>query len=164
MDSHSSDMLSLRPYIIRAFYQWICDSEMTPFLVINTDVDMVEAPKHLSMQGHLTLDISPDAVDDLEIQRTKVTFIAYFDSGSEKISIPMRAIVAIFASENEEGIAFAHNSDDERLLYEEEQEALALELAQRSKNAHQSKSQHHTPRRKVSTSHLKIVTKQPEDN
>lgn len=153
MDSRSPEMVSLRPYIVRAFYEWICDSQLTPFLVVNTEIENVQVPAHLATNGHLTLDISPDAVDDFRILRTRIECLAYFDFGTEPISIPMRAIVAVFAQENEEGIAFSFHEDDDRMLKEEEDAAQEYEEKETQRKNRSVKA----PLKPVSTSHLKIV-------
>ena len=55
-------MTSTRPYLIRAFYDWIVDNDLTPHLVINAAVDDVTVPERHVEDGQIVLNISPHAV------------------------------------------------------------------------------------------------------
>ena len=55
-------MLSNKPYLIRAFYEWIVDNDCTPFLVVNANYPRCNVPKEHIENGEITLNISPNAM------------------------------------------------------------------------------------------------------
>lgn len=110
-------MTSTRPYLLRAFYEWMCDNEFTPYIVLNADMPEVEVPKQYVESGQIILNISPEAVDDLELGNEQVTFQARFSGVPRNIIAPVKAVLAIYAHENGQGVVFseeeAEESDDE---------------------------------------------------
>ena len=72
-------MLSNKPYLIRAFYEWIVDSACTPFIVINANYPRCNVPQNYVENGEITLNISPTAVRELNISNDSVDFRASFN-------------------------------------------------------------------------------------
>lgn len=99
-------MLSNRPYLLRAFYEWIVDSECTPILVIDTTVPGCKLPKEHQDSREVVFNISPLAVRDLKIEHTRLEFRASFSGVIHIISMPIRAVLSIYAEENGDGIFF----------------------------------------------------------
>jgi stringent starvation protein B len=99
-------IMSQKPYLIRAMYEWMLDFRYTPRLVICPLVDGVVLPGHLTHQNQVTLDISPHAITGLMLGNDKVVFEAYFDKEPYEISLPMNCIGAIIAKEKEVGYVF----------------------------------------------------------
>ncbi|MCD6038717.1 MAG: sspB [Gammaproteobacteria bacterium] len=108
-------MLSNKPYLIRAFYQWIIDSACTPYIVVNANFPRCHVPLEHVENGEITLNISPMAVRDLNIANNLVEFKASFSGQVYSISAPMGAILAIYANENQQGMFFDYEDsvDDE---------------------------------------------------
>jgi stringent starvation protein B len=52
-------MTSNRPYLLRAFFDWIVDNECTPHLVVNADFPAVQVPTQFVQDGQIVLNISP---------------------------------------------------------------------------------------------------------
>ena len=104
-------MLPQKPYLIRAFYQWIVDSRCTPYLLVDVAVSGTEAPQEYVEDGEIVLDISPAAVTSLDLGNHKVQFHATFGGIPKFIIAPMSAILAIYANENGRGMVF--NAEDE---------------------------------------------------
>ena len=104
-------MLSNRPYLIRAINDWLVDSQCTPHLLVNAEAPGVDVPQEHVQDGKITLNIGPRAVEGLQIGNDKVTFLARFSGVSRSISLPVGAVMAIFAKENGYGMAF--NEGDE---------------------------------------------------
>jgi stringent starvation protein B len=99
-------MLSNKPYLIRAFYEWIVDSETTPLLVVDATVPRCNVPQEYVENGEIILNISPDAIRDLKVSRNLVEFKASFSGIAHLISVPVRAVLAIYAEENGQGMFF----------------------------------------------------------
>ncbi len=97
-------MLSNRPYLLRAFYQWIVDSRCTPILVLDADYPRVNVPAEFVEAGEIVLNVSPSAVLDLKISNNLVEFRASFSGVSHLISAPVGAVLGLYAEENGEGL------------------------------------------------------------
>jgi stringent starvation protein B len=102
-------MLSNKPYLIRAFYQWIVDSNCTPYLVVNADYPGCYVPNEYIENGEITLNVSPSAVRDMNMANDKdllIKFKASFAGVVYMISVPVKAVLGIYASENQQGMFF----------------------------------------------------------
>lgn len=106
-------MVSSRPYLLRAFYDWIVDNHATPYVVVNADYPGTEVPREYVENGRIVLNISPDAVRSLSLANDHVGFNARFAGIAYDIYIPMRAVTAIYAKENGRGMVFKDDEDDE---------------------------------------------------
>lgn len=105
-------MLSNKPYLIRAFYEWIVDSKCTPFLVINANYPKCKIPEEFVEDGQITLNIFPEAIRDLKIGNEFLEFRASFSGVIHIISAPIKAILAIYAQENGQGMFFDFEEDE----------------------------------------------------
>lgn len=99
-------IMSQKPYLIRAMYEWMLDFGYTPRLVLCPAVNSVVVPEYLSNQTQITLDISPQAITNLMLGNDNITFEAYFDGVPHEIVLPMNCIGAIIAKEKEVGYIF----------------------------------------------------------
>jgi stringent starvation protein B len=99
-------MLSNRPYLLRAFYQWIIDSTCTPILVVDATNPRCKVPRDYVDGGEIIFNVSPDAVRDFKIGSELITFKASFSGVIHLISVPLGAALAVYAEENGEGIFF----------------------------------------------------------
>ena len=104
-------MTSTRPYLIRAMLEWILDNGMTPHLLIDTKDAAVQAPRQYEQEGRLVLNISPDAIQDLNINSQAVSFNARFDGQAMPVYIPVDFVLAIYTRENGQGMMFGNNSE-----------------------------------------------------
>lgn len=105
-------MLSNRPYLLRAFYEWIVDSLCTPILVIDANHPRIRAPMEFAESGEIVFNISSSAVRDLKMANDLVEFKASFSGVIHIISAPVSAILAVYAEENGEGIFFDAEDDE----------------------------------------------------
>lgn len=105
-------MSSTRPYLIRAFYEWIVDNEMTPYVVIDATTAMVRVPQQYIEDGKIVLNISPMATEELMLSNHRIEFEASFGGKVEQISAPIRSVVAIYARENGRGMVFGDDDDE----------------------------------------------------
>lgn len=110
-------MTSNRPYLLRAFYEWIVDNNCTPYLVVDATYPQVKVPTQHVQNGQIVLNISPGAVGNLQLGNDAVTFNARFGGQPFALYIPLRAALAIYARENGAGTMFT--AEDEVELEEE---------------------------------------------
>lgn len=99
-------MTPKRPYIVRAFHEWIEDNNFTPYLMIDATHDDVVAPLEYAQDGRLVLAASYQATHNLQIHNDAISFTARFGGVSSDIWIPMTALMAIYAKEDPKHGAF----------------------------------------------------------
>lgn len=97
---------SRRPYLIRAIYDWATDNGFTPHLLVAADVEGVNVPREYVQEGRITLNVSPMAVQNLDLQSDPIWFSARFSGRGFEVTVPVGAVLAVFARENGEGIVF----------------------------------------------------------
>ena len=99
------DSSSTRPYLIRALYEWCTDNGLTPFIAVVVD-ERVQVPREFVQNGEIVLNISFDATSALKLGNDFVEFKARFGGVPREIIVPMDRIIAIYARENGQGMAF----------------------------------------------------------
>lgn len=104
-------MTPSRPYLLRAFYEWIVDNRQTPYIVVSADLPGVDVPKDYVENGRIILNISPSAVRSLSMANDHVAFNARFAGIPYDIYIPIRAVTAVYAKENGRGMVFKEEED-----------------------------------------------------
>ena len=104
-------MISRRPYLLRAIYEWIIDSGDAPFLLVNANEKMVDVPAEFVKDDKIILNIGAAAVGRLELGNDAVRFTARFDGVERDVSIPMSAVMAIYGRESGRGIMFGQDDD-----------------------------------------------------
>lgn len=100
-------MTSNKPYIVRAFYQWITDNQLTPYIVVDVSVYGVLVPLSYVNDGQIVLNLSISAVGTISLGENTIEFSARFGGKLEHIVVPYGAIGAIYAKENGAGTSFA---------------------------------------------------------
>ena len=104
-------MISTRPYLIRAFYEWIVDSSCTPHIVVNAEEHGVEVPRAFVEAGQIVLNIAMPAVQNLTLNNDAVSFQARFGGVAHDVYVPVHAVMAIYARENGRGMVFSEEDD-----------------------------------------------------
>jgi stringent starvation protein B len=99
-------MISKKPYLLKANYDWIIDSKWTPYLLVNAEYPHVHVPSQYIRDGRIVLDISSMACRELEITKEGVKFSARFSGQLWQIHLPLASILAIYAKENSQGMTF----------------------------------------------------------
>ena len=99
-------MSSSRPYLIRAMHEWIVDNGLTPYLLVDTNQDSVEVPAEFVEDGKIVLNVSPTAVEFLELGNDWISFQARFGGRARQLHFPAAATLAIYARENGQGMMF----------------------------------------------------------
>jgi stringent starvation protein B len=96
---------STKPYLIRAIHEWCSDSNLTPYLSVRVDANTRVPMEHVK-NGEIVLNLSYDATHRLTIGNEVVQFSARFSGVSRECSIPVEAVLGIFARENGQGLFF----------------------------------------------------------
>lgn len=99
-------MTSSRPYLVRAFNEWILDNDCTPYIVVDAGIQGVQVPTDHVANGQIVLNISPGAVRSLVIGNGALEFSARFGGVPMQVFIPLQAVMAVYAKENGEGMVF----------------------------------------------------------
>lgn len=99
-------MTSNKPYIIRAFYEWILDNNLTPHIAVDATLPYVEVPEEYVMEGKIILNLQPSAIHNVVLGNEWISFSTRFNGASVDINLPIGAIIAIYARENGQGIEF----------------------------------------------------------
>ena len=105
MTDDDSPMTSHRPYLLRALYEWIADNGMTPHLLVDATRADVQVPKGAVKDGRIVLNIADRAVSGLEMSNELIRFSARFGGVSQTVSVPVGAVLAIYARETGQGMA-----------------------------------------------------------
>lgn len=98
-------MTSHRPYLLRALYEWIADNGMTPHILVDAQLPGVRVPPHTVKEGRVVLNIAERAVARLELDNDSVRFTARFGGVSHPVTVPIPAVMAIYARETGQGMA-----------------------------------------------------------
>jgi stringent starvation protein B len=140
---------SAKPYLLRALYEWCADQGHTPYIVVYVD-EHTNVPREFAQEDEIVLDISSEATNRLQISNDWVEFDARFSGKARKICIPIANVMAIYAAENGQGMAFpvdkTTNQELNNALVEQPSE-LQEDLGSRKSSKKKSDA----------ASHLKIV-------
>jgi len=105
-------MTSSQPYLIRAIYDWIIDNDFTPYLLVNAENDYAMIPREYVEDGKIVLNINPSAISDLQLGNDYIMFNARFSGKAMEVSVPIAAVLAIYARENGQGMMFDENNNN----------------------------------------------------
>lgn len=124
-----------RPYLLRAYYDWLVDNDFTPYLVVDANYHSVKVPTEYVKDGQIVLNLSANATGNLELTNDFIRFNARFRGIPQDIYIPMGAALAIYARENGDGVMFEYEAFYETLNnhIEEEQPTSAEQAVDRPK-------------------------------
>lgn len=130
-------MTPRRPYMLRAYYDWLVDNDLTPHLVVAAMLPGVRVPEEFIQDGQIILNIAPRAVGNLELGNEAITFNARFGGRPHSVIVPLYAVQAIYARENGAGTMFEPEEGymdefDEGFIEEEETTSLAEASAEHS--------------------------------
>lgn len=97
--------ISTKPYMLRAIYEWCTDSGFTPYLAVKVDA-ATTVPLEFVKKGEIVLNISYGATSGLKMDNDAIHFRARFGGVSRDIYVPVHNVLAIYANENGQGMAF----------------------------------------------------------
>jgi stringent starvation protein B len=101
----AKDSQSTRPYLIRGLYEWCTDNGFTPFIAVLVD-ETVRVPNEYVKDGEIVLNISFDATSALKLGNDYIEFKGRFGGVARDILVPVNRVLAIYARENGQGMAF----------------------------------------------------------
>ena len=96
---------STRPYLIRALHDWCTDNGFTPYVAVFVDAS-VRVPSEYVKNNEIVLNVGFEATSALKLGNETIEFRARFGGSSRDISVPIDHVIAIYARENGQGMAF----------------------------------------------------------
>jgi stringent starvation protein B len=96
---------STRPYLIRALHDWCTDNGFTPYLAVFVD-GSVRVPNEYVKNNEIVLNVGFEATSGLKLGNEAIEFKARFGGVAREIVVPVDHVVAIYARENGQGMAF----------------------------------------------------------
>jgi stringent starvation protein B len=89
-------------------HQWIADCGHTPHIVVDVNVAGVAVPPGYAKDGKLVLNISHAATHGLDLSdNQQLEFETRFGGVSRRVSLPLDAVLAIYAQETGQGMVFS---------------------------------------------------------
>jgi stringent starvation protein B len=101
--------ISTKPYLLRALYEWCTDNGYTPHIAVRVD-NQTRVPRQFVRDNEIVLNISFEATSQLQMGNEWIEFSARFSGKSHKIEVPVANVLAIYARENGQGMAFPVDS------------------------------------------------------
>jgi stringent starvation protein B len=96
---------STRPYLIRALHDWCTDNGFTPYVAVFVDPS-VQVPMEYVKNNEIVLNVGFEATTALKLGNEFIEFKARFGGTAREIVVPVDHVVAIYARENGQGMAF----------------------------------------------------------
>ena len=105
-DSNSDNQgTSTRPYLLRALHDWCTDNGFTPYIAVFVDAS-VQVPMEYVKNHEIVLNVGFEATSGLKLGNEFIEFKARFGGVPREIVVPIDHVVAIYARENGQGMAF----------------------------------------------------------
>ena len=101
---------STRPYLIRALHDWCTDNGFTPYVAVYVD-EHVRVPREYVKNHEIVLNVGFEATSGLKLGNETIEFKARFGGTSREIIVPVDHVIAIYARENGQGMAFPMPAD-----------------------------------------------------
>ncbi len=158
----TNEMTSNKPYIVKAFYDWISDNGLTPYIVVDVSVYGVMVPMSYVNDGQIVLNVSASAVGSIAMGDLSIELSARFGGKLEHISVPYGAVAAIYAKENGAGTSLAiENIEPEAMVEKPEPSSMVstLKSVDNKADAKVSVKSQSTQTSKVKKPSLSVVKK-----
>ena len=108
-----ADLPSTRPYLIRALHEWCTDNGFTPYIAVHVD-DRVQVPMEYVKNNEIVLNVGFEATSGLKLGNEFIEFKARFGGQPREIMVPIGRVMAIYARENGQGMAFPVSDEPAR--------------------------------------------------
>jgi stringent starvation protein B len=158
--------ISTKPYLLRALYEWCTDNGFTPHIAVRVD-NGTRVPRQFVRNDEIVLNISFEATSQLQMGNEWIEFSARFSGKSHKIEVQVTNVLAIYARENGQGMAFPVDpaalgaapdvSSGLPRSSEMDAEEIAAGAAAASKNADEPPSPDDDGSKSQGRGHLKVV-------
>ena len=127
MSEQELNLTPTRPYLARAIYEWICDNNLTPYLLVDATQPHTDVPTQFVQDGQIVLNITPHAVHQFHMSNDAIRFSARFSGASKDIYVPISAVLGLYARENGQGMFF---DPDEYANVQTDEDALESKVAE----------------------------------
>ena len=91
--------------------EWMLDNGLTPHIVVDASLPGVQVPDGFVRDGRIILNVSDSATEGLSLGNDLVAFSARFAGTPRPVSIPVAAVLGIYARETEQGMVFSAEPD-----------------------------------------------------
>ena len=105
LNASGSSGTSTRPYLIRALHEWCTENGFTPYIAVFVDASVRVPPEYVK-NNEIVLNIGFEATSALQLGNEFIEFKARFGGTSREIVVPVDHVIAIYARENGQGMAF----------------------------------------------------------
>jgi len=92
-------------------YEWIIDNQLTPYVLLDAEMQDVDVPTQYVKDGKILLNVSPSAIQALKITNQIIQFNASFAEVPTEVYAPIKAVLAIYARENGRGMVFSEEEE-----------------------------------------------------
>lgn len=106
-------MISRRPYLIRALYEWLVDAGEVPHLLVDATLPGVLVPEEFVQDGRIVLNVGAGAVQSLQMGNEEFSFSARFQGTPRIVRFPPVAVIAIYGRESGQGMMFGPEDAEE---------------------------------------------------
>ncbi|QIR13623.1 ClpXP protease specificity-enhancing factor [Shewanella aestuarii] len=144
-----------RPYLLRAYYEWLMDNHFTPHVVVDAFVKGTQVPQQFVKDGQIVLNIATGAVVNLQMNNDAVEFSARFGGVPQQVYLPMASIIAIYARENGAGTVF--DMEDAYAIDDEDTDVFSPSLASVDSQSNETKQPEPNVLKSKRRSHLTVI-------
>lgn len=88
-------------------HEWISDNQQTPHIVVDAGITGVDVPRQYVQDGKIILNVSLNATSGLNLSNEGVVFRARFGAVTHDVSVPIAAVLGIYARETGQGMIFS---------------------------------------------------------
>lgn len=85
-------MIPLYPYMFKAFYDWLLDSDANPRIMVDASQKGVEVPKEYVTRNKILISIHPKYISELNIGPFTISFYTQFKGKREFVVVPYYAM------------------------------------------------------------------------
>lgn len=105
-------MKPLRPYLIRAVYDWVLDNGCTPYMLVDAEHPGTQVPRAYVQEGKIIFNLRPEAVHALVMGQELVEFRARFGGVDQYVCCPVASVLALYAQETGRGMVFTEEEGE----------------------------------------------------
>lgn len=107
-------LTSKRPYLLRAMHEWMTGNGQTPHVVVNAECSEIAVPQQHVQHGKIILNIGYSATRGLELGNEVISFGARFGGTPFEVTVPVKAVLGIYAKESGQGMIFSNDSSEDK--------------------------------------------------
>lgn len=105
----AQDTSSFRAALFDAVYDWILENNYTPYVLADTSYPTVSVPREYVQNDRIILNVHPRSIDGLINSEEGLNFMARFNGVSRPVVLPADSVLALYARETNQGVAFHGN-------------------------------------------------------